>query len=371
MYCRRVRIALAVGCALWVSLVPASIAQTRKVSDRIKRLLPEPQMEPRARQLLQQMADAYNRLPALEQRTVFSAALIPFTPGKNPFETPERPHNTPAPPPESNDERSLFAPGKPGVEETRLDRTLLLRFSRPNRLFLELNEGKSTPSTSYQWVSDGKFFYSYIPDKNWYTREKSPGRLSDFRRLTHLNSNSLEVQMLIGNNPFGDLRGQADSVRYEGPALVREIETEVVVLRNQGRFEDTVVRLYIGKEDFMLRRVITETIPVVGPSQPGKVGDALDALIDSATPPQPVQEGEEEPSAAPAAPLAMITRLTYDNLLDVKPNFDFRTFVFQIPNGAMLYGPPPSAAQRKRTMLETLKALQRRYAAEVLPQRPR
>ena len=289
--------------------------------------LPSP-FDARALALLQRMADTYAHLPALEQRSEFVSALLPFKPADTPFAAPTRP-----------DENA-----KPDTEQ-KLDRKLTLRYAAPNRLALVMEEPDARPDTKlrYQWVSDGKYFWTTIPDRNWYTREAAPKRIADFRTLTRLNSGCLELLMLLGINPFSDLKNEVDSVQWEGTATVRDVPTEVVTLRADSHFSLTTVRLYIGQGDLLLRRVAVETTPVAAPTAPGKVGDALDELADDA--PQMPSTGTGgslpplmTPPASAPSPAPMATRVIYDNIITSGPHFDPEDFTFHIPAGASRYG---------------------------------
>ena len=137
--------------------------------------------------------------------------------------------------------------------------------------------------------------------------------------------------MLIGLNPFANLRNEVDSVAYAGTENIHDVATDVVVLKQQANQERTEVRLYIGKDDSLLRRCVIETVPILAaPAVSNKVGDALDELEARAT------------SQAPpptSAPLPMKSRIHYDNTINLHPAFDVFTFAFKIPEGASLFTP--------------------------------
>jgi hypothetical protein len=183
--------------------------------------------EPKALELLQQMVEAYGQLPALDQQTEFFSAIIPLT--APPPSLPNQPSGEAAP--------AAGKDEKPG-EDKKLNRTLRLRFARPNRLNMEQKEtdlgtGKLILN---QWLSDGKLFWTYIGEKNWYTKERAPGSAAGFARLQHLNSGSLELLMLMGINPFAEIKAKTDSVRWEGSETVRGVSTDVIVMRTMERF---------------------------------------------------------------------------------------------------------------------------------------
>ncbi|HZO88554.1 MAG TPA: DUF2092 domain-containing protein [Chthonomonadaceae bacterium] len=342
-----------------------------------------PDFEPRALQLLQQMADTYAHLPALSQETVFTSSITPVTPppppgGKAP----------PAAPTGGNaaSEAKGTAAALPATKTQEDPRRLRLLVQRPNRLLLELRQVDPTTRKPMitQWVSDGKTFWTYSEEKNAYTKEKAPGQLRDFLRLPNLNSGSLELLMILGLNPFADLQSKVDSARYEGEEEVRGVPTEVVALRIAAPGSVTETRLYIGKQDLLLRRLVTETTPILTYNTPGKIGDPLDELLDDAPlpaePPTPKLPG---PGGLPAADdsdtlsdsiLPVKTRITYDNLIVAHPAFGPQEFAFAIPAGALLYQPfdpnkyPRAVARRDdlREIIKSLKSQRRSKAPKVV-----
>ena len=103
---------------------------------------------------------------------------------------------------------------------------------------------------------------------------------------------------------------QCDRLTWEGAATAGEVPVDVVALWTDSRMGDTVAKLYIGHDDLLLRRVVIETTPAVGPTTPGKIGDALDELApdDPNAAPAPIDElGAAPPlldAPLPPAPLA-------------------------------------------------------------------
>lgn len=331
--------------------------------------------EPRAVELLQKMFQAYGNLTALEQKSEFSVTTIPMAPAKSPFGIPPRADFGTAPPPVNNEppktDDPQSAPASPDErkderkpEERKLDQRMRLLFSAPNRLRLEVQDtdpAAGKPLTSL-WLSDGKIFWSYIPEKNWYTREKAPGKMRDFSRLKNLNTTNLELMMLMGVNPFADLKQIADNIHYVGTETVRGSATEVVALSSSSRREETEVRLYIGKSDGLLHRLVHEVTPVAGPAVPGKVGDALDELVDVQQPPTLPDPDNPTPAETPRAQSfgPFRTRLTYDNILSSAPSFANDAFQFTIPTGALMYGATENASKKKKAGLDRLREFWKR-----------
>ncbi len=323
---------------------------------------------PRALQLLQQMAAAYANCDALQQRTEFFSDFLPLAPEGAAAPAPSAAPN-PTPPPAdlpANSQPNLpDAPKKPTAQ--KIKRSLRLWFARPNRLRLESED--ADPNTDRplisKWISDGRTFWTYQAEKNWYTREKAPARFADFQRLAHLNSGSLELLMLMGVNPFAHLEDHADSLKTEGGETVRGVPTEVVVMRSSTPYETTEARFYIGKDDFLLRRVVTETTPIVKPPYPGKVGDALDELLDdpAAPPPAaPASPGAAPPASGPQTALAGKTRISYENILTERPLFDGQTFAYTPPADALRYGPSEEKGKPHRQIDDLIKAMKRAHS---------
>ena len=314
------------------------------------------------------MTAAYSRLKVLDQRTEFSAERIPFDLPDSPFGIPKKPTEKPDGKARADAGPTGAArPNDSGKEETT-GRRLRLRYAFPNFLRLEMQEagaGSAKP-TRYLWDSDGKLFWTLIPDKNWYTREKAPAHLADFRKLERLDANSLEMLMLLGLNPFANIREQCDRLTWEGAATAKDGEVDVVALRSDNRTADTVAKLYIGHTDLLLRRVVIETTPAVGPTTPGKIGDAMDDLAPddpNAAPVQPPDDPAEAPAILdappPPAPTAgarpMKTRVTYENTLTPNPTFDYMTFQFVIPENAFRFGVDEPTKAKKRKPLNLMR----------------
>jgi hypothetical protein len=319
-----------------------------------------------ALQLLDQMSDAYSHLLGLDQRTEFYIASIPISSPKvapasvqDGGEGRAVPHIADAPaapspnaggPATADHAASLETEEAPPGE--KLKRSLQLIALRPNHLRLELREPDpgALKDQVAQWICDGKTFWTYTDEKHYYTREAAPSNLRDFPKLNHLDTGSLELLMLIGVNPFAQVREQVDSVRYLGEAKVRGVETEVVAMRAVQSTAITDARLYIGKSDHLLRRLVTETVPpAASKAAPGKVGDELDALVDGRPPPPPqtnvstaqfaTSESdpvEPEPEVT-TGPMKMIS--SYDNIIHPLQKSYPSEFTFSIPEGALLYEP--------------------------------
>ena len=315
------------------------------------------------------MTAAYSRLKILDQKTEFSAERIPFDLPDSPFGIPKQPTGKPGGKAKADAPPTKDAtPNAQGKEETSTGRRLRLRYAFPNRLRLEMEErgaGNAKP-TRYLWNSDGKVFWTTIPDKNWYTREKAPAHLAEFRKLERLDTSSLEMLMLLGLNPFANIREQCDRLTWEGAETTRNVAVDVVALRSENRTGDTVAKLYIGHEDLLLRRVVVETTPAVGPTTPGKIGDAMDDLAPDDPNAAPVQQPdapEDVPPLLDAPPLPapnanarpMKTRVTYENIITLDPNFDYTTFQFVIPENSFRFGVDEPTKPKKRKPLNLMR----------------
>jgi hypothetical protein len=162
--------------------------------------------------------------------------------------------------------------------------------------------------------------------------------------------------MLIGVDPFAQVRTQVDSVQVAGTEVVRGVETDVVTLQTAGPAETTQVRCCIGRQDHLLHRLVVETRPVGPPPNPAIVGDEFDALINSA------------PGAAPAQavddPSRQITRLILDNEIELPTAMNPDDFQFRAPDGAMLYQPFDMNSELHAGKRYDLNELVRMYGAQ-------
>lgn len=316
--------------------------------------------DPRAMQLLDQVVAAYAHLSSLDQRTEFSSALMPLTNDTRAgtgSQGDDAGGKIGGRPDGSGPNAITSAAGKQDSEVRKLRRSLRLMVSQPNYLKLELLEEGETPDTPNrsQWISDGKTFWTYTNvnsekrPQNTYTKEKTPSDLHGFLKLQNLNTGSLELMMLLGLNPFANLREQTDSAHYEGTETVRGIQTDVVTLKTATEYESTEARFYIGKEDFLLRRVVTETTPIAHDmSTPGMVGDEYDALVIGAPKPRTAQSsdssspltagGDTAPPESAPAPL-MRSRISYDNIISPQSSISAKDFAFTIPPGTLIFEP--------------------------------
>ncbi|HLJ54502.1 MAG TPA: DUF2092 domain-containing protein [Chthonomonadaceae bacterium] len=297
--------------------------------------------DPEAIRLLQQMADTYAHLTALKQDTEFASVITPLAPV--------------ATPPAAAPPRDGAVPPAIGSEK-KLDKMLHLSYAAPNRLRLDVedrdDDGKIAVST---WASDGKSFWTYNPEKNLFSREKAPGRLHDFAKLPHMTSGSLEVLMLMGVNPFAGVEEQTESVRSQGRETVRGVATDVVSMRADLGGAATETRLYIGAEDHLLYRVVSETVPKVKPPRrPLAAGSPLDELAPPEAPSSRPLPGE--PDDVPSLPgIPMKSIVTYDNTTDIQPKFDFNAFAYTPPATALYLTNP--AQEKPMTLKQRLAEL--------------
>jgi hypothetical protein len=334
--------------------------------------------DPHALQLLQQMAATYARLPGLDQRTEFYSASVPVKQPATAVALAAEPDRT--------DSKSLSQPAGNGVDTStgvraslrsgvstpegdadkgstapadagdppgeKLKRSLRLLAVQPNLLRLELREYDQDVGHERlsEWVSDGKTFWTYTEENHHYTKETAPVRLHDFAKLNHLNTGSLELLMLLGVDPFAEVRDQVERVTYLGQATVRGVATEVVMLRAVQPMAITEARLYIGKENHLLYRLVAESTPVLKVITPGKVGDELDALVDGRGPTPPPTANTTAPQfatsetdvpdpepAVPAGPMKAV--MAYENIISPLARTNYTNFNFVIPDGALLFEP--------------------------------
>ncbi len=296
-------------------------------------------IEPKARQVLDRVTDAYRKVSNLLLKTEFYSEMIPLDSNGNvvKIELPIEKSET-APPDKT-------APDKNSARQ-KVPRSLQLAFSRPNRIRLEMTDATNEMQPYlYQWVSDGKYFYSTIPEKNYFTKEKAPRSFTDFFYLRHMNFTSWDILLLVGVDVFAEFLNMMDSVTIEGTESIRGVQTDIVKMEWASPYQEIVYRFYVGREDSLLRRVTQETRDTTAGNEPGKVGggDPFDQLSDVVQPSNPVSiplDEREVPLLPPPTevkvPKSFKTRMTYEYSVDVRSEIAAGTFEFTPPVGALL-----------------------------------
>lgn len=318
--------------------------------------------EPQALRLLEQMADAYTQLSSLRQETEFRSVIMPLVPLPKDIAPP-------AGPDAGDDSGPSKADGKSVLNsEHKLDRKIRLSYAAPNRLRLEVEDtdenGKLQVS---QWVCDGKSFWTFNPEKNLFSREQAPKRIRDFAKLAHMTSGSLEVLMLMGVNPFVQVREQTEGVHLVGRETVLGVMTDVVAMSADLGLQATETRLYIGADDHLLYRLVSETSQKPQAPRRSGVGSPLDEL---APPEHAFDPGPQEPAAAPALlGVLMKTRVTCDNKIDLDPAFGAGAFSYQPPADAF-YLTNPDPHKPPMTMKQRIAELNKNARHQKKP-RPR
>jgi hypothetical protein len=256
------------------ALTANAFAQSAPVTD--------PQIDANAIHILQVMTKAYRGIHHLQQDTIYSA----------------------------EDNRVInFVRSK-------------LVLQRPNHVSIELYQ--DVPAFQEPVVTrfqcDGKFVYSYLQEKGYYTREKAPKGFDDFKLI----SSSLEMAAITGLDPFAMLVKQSRAVRLEPSETVDGVATDVVVLDSGTPDKTANTKLYIGQQDHLIRRFVFESIPIEKPAPPK---------------PDPAVPQYKDPNEAPPPinikPRAI--RMAYENhvILDKEPPKD--SFTWVTPSNAFLY----------------------------------
>lgn len=331
-------ISCAALCLIYAFALPApSSAQIRLGAKSVR-------VDAKAKAVLERVAEAYRKISALSLKTEFFSELIPLDDAGNPLKIAPPSEKTEPAAPSPEPPAPVNAPAR-----QKMPRILTLAFSRPNRIRLEMQEtgNEVQKAQLYQWVCDGSSFYSLIPEKNYYTKEKAPRQFSAFFELRHMNFGSWDVLLLAGVDVFAEMTGAMDSIALEGAETVQGAATDVVRMDWTSPYQEIVYRFYVGKEDSLLRRVTQETRDTSGPKEPGKVGggDPFDQLSDIVQPVQPVdaQAEESDVSLMPTAPVATLpksfkTRMIYEYKVNTRPDFAADVFAFSPPQGSLLYG---------------------------------
>lgn len=211
---------------------------------------------------------------------------------------------------------------------------------KPNRLFLEvLQQSPESPVPLLsRFVCDGKSFYSYQQKNGWYRKEKAPKDLKEFDFLAL----SVEMAAITGNDPVKALLRHARSVRLEGAETIDGEMADVVLFDTSDANQQAELRLFIGREDHLLRRFALESKPL--PRQPSAAPQ---------TPPTPLAPGET--AAPPPAPASYSYDVhvmrgreqTKDPFTWVPPagSFAYQQYpTFLDPKGGTIQPPDPNAA---------------------------
>jgi hypothetical protein len=205
---------------------------------------------------------------------------------------------------------------------------------RPNRLFLEVVQQSPdwpTPLLS-RFVCDGKSFYSYQQKNGWYQKDKAPKDLKDFDFLAL----SVEMAALTGNDPMAGLLRQARTVRLAGTETIDGETADVVRFDTSSASQTGELRLFIGREDHLLRRFALESKPIPLP------------VDKAATPLEPGETAAPPPAATSYSYDVHVMRgreQTKDPFTWVAPagSFAYQQFPTYIdPKGGRVQAPSPS-----------------------------
>lgn len=335
-----------------VTLCLLGTAATAQVSLSPQKMQPSA-YDAAALELLQKMVNRYAHLSALQQISEYTSSITPL--GKTPAPQVQNSAGS-ATAPSVPEALAPSAQGDPGPGQ-KIDRKVTLAYAQPNYLKLEDFSARATDRSQGQyWVSDGKSFWAYVPNAHGqgqllYTQEKAPRRIEDFAKLQNFDPGSLELLMLMGINPFHNLKAEVDSVRDEGETLVRGTPAEVIGMTATTPAERTDVHLYIDKSDYLLLRLTSDVTPIGAQSgQSARIDDALTEMEEERNPPPPPttdrpQVGEANPTNFLGGPntdrpqIPQQMHMGYDNIITRAPLFSQETFAFTPPNGASRFLP--------------------------------
>ena len=316
------RVVLRIGCAALLTLFTLfQPAETSYAADQAS------SYSTRALELLQQMADSYAVLPILEQKTTFHSSMVPIKTEKTAA---------------IGSDSTVYMP------DSLLPRTMKLAFQAPNQIAVVMREkGDNDDAGMEKWISDGANFYSFQQSKNTYTKIKAPGRLRDFSKLSSMTSGSLELLMLMGINPFKDIRNLVQSVQIDDRDPKHSASNDCILLKMATPYEQTDLRLTLDSSTHLLLRLAMERTPIsAAPAEKHPLGDALDELDTAAIP----SLSDNSQSTSDSQQPKMKTLFSYDNTITTNPQFNLATFTFVIPKNALLYEPfdPSGKLQKKR-----------------------
>lgn len=266
--------------------------------------------DPKAVELLNQMANAYAQLPTLNlTATAYAYRTII--------------HGHPHPGPIS---------GLTQIQGKPTGLVFHLQVQRPNLLRFTLTQpGDPEPSL---WVCDGRKLYSYLPNTtigklkgNFYTEDPAPRNLDDLLRMKAMTSGGLELLMMAGENPFNQLSDAVHSVHFDGQIRIHNTLTDVVEMHSTEKTLSTRIFFCIGTTDHLLYRWVIQTHSLPAPADSLIVGDQFDVLVHqtstSSTPPD----------------FSELERITFDNNFYLPDQLSPHTLLFTVPKGTQRYTP--------------------------------
>lgn len=303
-----------------------------------------------AMQVLQRMADTYAHLPSLHQKSLYSAEI------KNTDVTKEKADPQAAADKAQSTGSDATAPTQGKVEAGASDddpnretyRSVEMLYTGPNLLKItDTIRGDTNPVNVSAWVCDGKSFYAYEPhshgtDSPVFTQEKAPRNLRAFQNLQFLDAGSLELVMMMGINPFQNLNTDVATARLLPQTTVRNATVDVVSIDSVNPREHVVLKLYIGTEDHLLRRFVSDTTPTKEDGV-ARIGDALDEMDadpnnSSASHGKATQTTGENPADIPTRASAAV-HTVYDNITLPLGDVSTAAFAFKPPDGSSLFRP--------------------------------
>ena len=361
------------GIFVFLILCAGIEAQTKTIANSTSKI------EPKALEILNKMALAYRDIPALTLTTEFSSEQLAEE-SANPTVKNNSKIEKKASDADSTEGAEKDNPKKNQLEKS--NRAVRLFYQRPNRLRVEVEEisTRTNQKITTQWVCDGKTFWNFLPEKNGYTREKAPRSLKDFAKLETFAPVCLELLLLQGDNPFEEVVKNADSLQYLGTEQIRDVSVDVLQLKMTARFDKVEMRLYIGKEDSLIYRLVHDYMPAEISVEPGRIGDDLDELLDISQPvtdvdprfaqdaktnPMPPKdmESDDDPVSAKTSATGKSRTIT-DNFIKTIDYFSPTTFLFTIPSSASLYSKTElNTKASKRSTKDLLKLLRQRATA--------
>lgn len=311
MLCTSGLFACSLGAVLVCGLVGASSARAfspppqKQIPAVLKEEYSHPNspFDPKALQLLEETTQAYAQRDWLQEKTDFTAYSWIVVPGPSVSE--EIPEN---------------------LKPQPVSRTLTLRMLRPNLFFMELHTvGADKKEETDIWDCDGRTFWTYTSEKNYYTKAPAPPELEGLARLPGMNMSAPEVMMLLNQNPFAHVTERFDGARLLPPFhLEGKPPLLGVELWMAGETTKNLLRLYIDPKTYLIYRVVFETIPTPTPTDPALVGDDVDALAAR----RPI---------TPTDSSGMAFALVCDNSFADAPKKE--QFLFTPPKGALFFQP--------------------------------
>ena len=327
-------------------------------------------VDPRAISSLREMQKRYAQLGAFELETSFlsfsefldeNGNVLP----KDSSATPPRTEpsaatgeSTPNSDPKTKKDETAKSvdPNRGDENDTHtMPRKVRLRYLPPNRLKFELIEiGVGEKETAESWISDGKFFWTFNPTKNIYTKCSAPRNMRDFAKSGKISGGSLELAMIMGLDPVAEMEKEADEIAFSKVEKIESREMEVVLLRTHTDKHDVETTFFIGADSRLLERMKISTLPRARVAPTEKPTAFEPNPLDQLREPLSTQNGGIQEASDDDEKVQTKVTVVYENSIKRDPVFDVLTFAFEPPAKALYQAGLKEKTKRKTVVQQAL-----------------